>query len=417
MPLARFIYRNGIWLLVLIVLLLLFPSPLSFIGFLLVPVFFICRRLAMGNWFPQTRVNLVILILLAMTTIGFAISSAPDLAVLTAATVIAGITVFAFLLDCLKTRPDFMRVVGVVVFLGLGLALVVPFITEPSPEPLLGSLALRINALFPKLPRLSNQNIVAGGLAIVAPMALALIAQSASVGWRKLGIISLPVICFAILFLESRGALFALAAGFAAWLTLYRRWVLPLIPLAVIALLLLNAARNGPSVGQMLYGSIGTPKTGTFIERAVIWTQAVYLIRQSPIAGIGLGAYPRIAPYAFPNSPQQPGLAPNHAHNLFFQIALDTGVFGAVAFIALVLYAVHSTWRAYRARIERNLAIGLIAAFVVLLVHGLGDTIVWGTAKASIIFWVLLGLGISFTALQERVGGASTTAPIDARRA
>jgi O-antigen ligase len=232
-------------------------------------------------------------------------------------------------------------------------------------------------------------------------MALALIAQGNSAGWRKLGIVSLPVICFAVLFLESRGAMFALAAGFAAWLTLYRRWFLPLIPIAVIALLLLNAARNGPSVGQMLYGSIGTPKTGTFIERTAMWSQAAYLIRQAPLTGIGLGAYSQIAPYEFPYSAQQPGPSPNHVHNLFFQVALDTGVFGAVAFIALVLYAVHSTWRAYRANFERDLAIGLLAAFVVLLVHGLGDTIVWGTAKASIILWVLLGLGISFTFCQS----------------
>jgi O-antigen ligase len=409
MLLARFIYRNGTWLLGSIVLLLLFPTPLSAIGFFLVPVFFLCRRLVTGDWLPRNRVNFVILTLLTMTAIGFAISPAPDLAVLTAATFVAGITIFFFLLDHLQKPPDFTRVVGIVVFLGLCLALVVPFITEPSLDPILGSFALTISSLLPKLPRLSNQNIVAGGLAIVAPLALALIAQSTSERWRKVGIVSLPVICFAILFLESRGAMFALAAGFAAWLTLYRRWVLPFIPLVVIAVLLLNEARHGPSIGQVLYGSIGYPKSGTFIERTAIWSQATYLIRQSPLTGIGLGAYPRIAPFAFPYSIDVPGPAPNHAHNLFLQIALDTGVIGGVAFIALVLYGLYSTWRAYRVRIERDLAIGLLAAFVVLLVHGLGDTIVWGTSKASVILWALLGLGISFTALQVKADGARET--------
>lgn len=400
MRLARFIYRNGFWVLAPLALLLLFPSRPSFLGFLLIPIFFLCRRLALGSWLAHTRVNLFFLVLLVMTAIGFAISSAPDLAILTAATAMAGVTVFFFLVDWVQAPPDFMRAVVILVFLGLCLALVVPFITEPSLEPVLGSLAFKISALVPKVQKLSNQNIVAGGLAIIAPMALALIAQKMDIRWRILGLGSLPIIVFAILFLESRGALFALATGFAAWLTLYRRWVLPLIPLTVIALLLLNAARHGPSVGQMLYGSIGSSKTGTFVERTTIWTQAVYLIRQAPLAGIGLGAYPRIAPYAFPYSPQLPGSSPNHAHNLFFQVALDTGVFGAVAFIALVLFALDSTWRAYRARIDRDLAIGLLAAFVVLLVHGLGDTIVWGTAKTSLILWVLLALGISFEALQ-----------------
>ncbi len=403
MHLARFIYRNGIWVLAPIVWLLLFTSTLSSLGFLLIPPFFLCRRLALGSWLPYTRVNLFILIILLMTAIGFAISPARDLAVLTAATVAAGAAIFFFLIDQLREPTDLMHALVVAVLIGLALALVVPFITEPSLEPLLGSLAFRISALTPKLPKLSNQNIVAGGLAIIAPMALALIAQKNSSRWRILGIIAFPLICFAILFLESRGALFALAIGFAAWLTLYRRWVLPFIPLAVIGLLLLNAARHGPSVGRMLYGSIGSPKTGTVIERTVIWIQAAYLIRQAPLAGIGLGVYPRIAPYAFPNSLQQPGMAPNHAHNFFFQVALDTGVFGAVALVALLLFAMHSAWRGYRARIQRDLAIGILAAFVVLLVHGLGDTIVWGTAKTSLILWVLLALGISFDKVQDVV--------------
>lgn len=396
MPFARFIYRHGIWVLAPILLLLLFPSALSFLGFLLVPIFFLCRRIALGSWFPYTRVNLFILIVLSMTSIGFAISPVRDLSVLTASTVIAGVTLLFFLVDQLQAPADFVRVAGILVFLGLCLALLVPLITEPSLDPLLGSLAFRISALVPKAPKLSNQNIVAGGLAIIAPMALALIAQRNSLRWRILGIIALPVIGFALLFLESRGALVALAAGFAVWLTLYRRWVLPLIPLVVIGLLVLNAARHGPSIGQVLYGSIGSSKTGTFIERTVIWIQAAYLIRQSPLVGIGLGAYPRIAPYAFPNSPQQPGLAPNHAHDLFFQVALDTGVFGAVSFIAVVLFAMHSVWRGYRLRIGRDLAIGLLAAFAVLLMHGLGDTVVWGTAKTGLILWVLVALGISF---------------------
>ncbi len=395
MPLARFVYRHGIWVLVPIVSLLLFPSALSYIGFLLVPLFFLCRRMALGSWLPETRINLFILILLTMTAVGFAISSARELAVLTAAQVTAGITVFFFLIDQVNLPSDLARATGALVVLGLAIALVVPFITEPNVEPLLGPIALTISQLAPKVQKLSNPNIVAGGLAIIVPMALALIAQKDR-RWRVLGLVSFPVLSFAILFLESRGALFALAIGFAAWLTLYRRWVLPFVPLTVIALLVLNQARHGPSIGQVLYGTIGTPKSGTFIERQAMWAQAAYLIRESPIAGIGLGAYPRVAPYAFPYSPQQPGLSPNHAHNLFFQVALDTGIFGAVAFIALIFSAMHSTWRAYRARIERDLAIGLLAALVVLIVHGLGDTVVWGTAKTGVILWVLLGLGISF---------------------
>lgn len=390
---ARFIYAQGI-LLAPVILCLLLPPPFLTLGFFLAPFFYLTRRVALGHWIPETRANVPVLILLAMTASGFWISSARDLAVFSAATLIAGVTLFFFLIDHLQSPRDFTRLVRGLALLGGAIALAAPLTTEPNPSPLLGSTGLAIYAVFPRISKISNPNIVAGGIAILAPFALAVVMEK-NVWARILGAVAFGAMGFAILLLDSRGALFALGAGVAVWATLYRRWILPLIPLGLIALLLLNQALQGPSIADFVFGKIGTPKGGTFSERQEMWSQAALLIRGAPWFGIGLGAYPRTAPYAFPHSPQDPGLAPNHAHNTFFQIALDTGIAGAVAFIALLLSAMTAAWRAYRTGTERDAAVAVLAAFIVVITHGLGDNVVWGTAKTSLIFWALQGLGIS----------------------
>jgi len=391
---ARFIYDKGI-LLAPIILFLLLPPPFLVLGFFLVPLFYVTRRVALGHWLPETRVNVPVLILLAMSALGFLISPARDLAVLSAAPLIAGVTLFFFLADRLNAPRNFSTATRVLALIGLAIALTAPLTTEASPSPYLGTTTLAVYAVLPRIFKNSNPNIVAGGLAILAPFALALVAQK-NWAWRVVGAVAFAAMGFSILLLDSRGALFALGLGVAVWATLYQRWVLPLIPLGLLALLVANQMLQGPSVAQFVYGQIGTPKGGTLIERQVMWSQAALLIRASPFFGIGLGAFPRVSSVTAPYSPENPGPLPNHAHNTFFQVALDTGVAGAVSFIALLFSGGYFAWRAYRAGVERDAAIALLAAFTIMLTHGLGDTVVWGTAKTSLIFWALQGLGISF---------------------
>lgn len=374
---------------------LLLPPPFLTLGFFLIPLYYVSRRLTFGHWIPHTRANPLVLILLAMTAIGFGISSARDLAVFSVAPLLAGITLFFYLTDVINTPRDLQFLTRALALIGLVIALGTPFKTDPGTSPLLGSLAFAIYAMVPRVSNIANSNDVAGGLAILAPFALAVMVQK-NWAWRILGGVAFVAMGFATVLLDSRGALFALALGLAVWGTLYRRWVLPLFPLGLIALLVLNQTLSGPSVSDLVLGKIGTPKGGTINERQEMWVQAAQMIRTAPIFGIGLGAYPRIAPITSPYSPSFPGAVNNHTHNTFFQIALDTGVPGAVAFIALLFSVIYFGWRAYRRGTERDVAIAVLAASTILIAHGLGDTVVWGTAKTGLIFWILASVGISF---------------------
>jgi putative inorganic carbon (HCO3(-)) transporter len=387
---AQRIASHSAWIVIPIAALLLFPSEWMSVGFAAAVFLFVCRWIARGNPFPASRANVFILILLTLTAISLAISPAPDLAVLTAAQVVASVTVFFAVLDQIQSAPDLWRAAAALAILGTLIAFAAPFTVGWSPDKVYG-IPFFYESGWPRLPKVSNANIVAGALAPIVPVALGLILQGAR-RLRILGALALAPICIVLLLLQSRGALFALGAGLAVWATLYRRWLLPLIPIGLIAALYINQAYGGPPPAQFFFGKIGTPTGGTLFERQDMWFQAAHLIRQSPLLGIGLGAYPRVAPYAFPYSAAQPGLTMPHAHNLFLQIGLDIGIFGAAAFVVLLASAIFFAWQAFRARFERHFAIGTLAALVILSVHGLGDSIVWGTAKPSIILWMVLGL-------------------------
>jgi len=387
---AQMVATRAHWLALPIACLLLFPSPWMWLGFLGAPVIWGCRWIARGAPFPASVVNLPLTILLAMVAFGFAITPAPDLAIATAGQVIAGVTIFFVLTDYLDSSKHLWNIASALVLFGVALALVAPFTVSWSANKLFGLPAF-YEAWWPHLAEETNPNILAGALAPIVPIALALIAQGER-RQRMLGAIALAPILLILLLLQSRGAVFGLAMGLIVWLALYNRWVLPFVPFGILAILAINNAMGAVSFTNLFYGETGTGSPGTLFQRQDLWLQSLFLIRQSPVFGIGLSGYPHLAPVTWPNSPAQPGGSPNHAHNLFLQVALDTGVLGLAAFVAILVLAWRTVWSARHSQPQRHLTIALCASWVVLIVHGLGDVIVWGTAKSSIVLWVLLAM-------------------------
>lgn len=64
-------------------------------------------------------------------------------------------------------------------------------------------------------------------------------------------------------------------------------------------------------------------------------------------------------------------------------------------FLAVILICLRLVWRAYLGGVGRLLAIGILAAFAVILMHALGDMFVWDV-KPALLLRVPLGLGAGF---------------------
>jgi putative inorganic carbon (HCO3(-)) transporter len=378
---ARFVAKFLAWAIFPTVVLLWFPSPWMWLGFIAPLFFLIGRWIERGTPLPSTRANLPLFIFLLWVAFSFAVTPASDLAVITVGQVLVGVTVFFVLRDFTPPMERALWIAGALVLLGVAFALVAPFTVNWTPSKLFG-LPEFYDKLWFRLPEKTNSNILAGALAPMVPIALALVRQNER-RWRVLGATALAPILLIGVLLQSRGAFLGLAAGIVVWLALYNRWMLPLALAGILGLMAVDVFFGGASLATLLYGEAGATIAGTMVMRQDLWREAVLLIRQAPLWGIGLGAYPRVSAHALP-----------HAHNLFLQIALDTGVIGLAAFLGVVGVAMRAAWSSYRAKLNRHLAIGVLAAFVVLMVHGLGDVIVWGTAKASIVLWILLALAM-----------------------
>ena len=97
-----------------------------------------------------------------------------------------------------------------------------------------------------------------------------------------------------------------------------------------------------------------------------------------------------------------------HAHNNYLQAAVDYGLPGFAAYVALLVSVFGSLWalmRHSREHATRYLAAALAAGLLAHQLYGLTDAITLG-AKPGFIFWCFLGVA-GCLVVRERVAHAS----------
>lgn len=376
-------------------LTLFLPPPWLVLGYGSMLAYYGMRWVVLGSAVPNTRVNLYILVLLFCVLLSLVVTPTPLAGAVSAAKLLAAISCFYILTDFIQTPDDAWFVAAGLVALGLVLTLLIPFYVEWSLNKVY---ALPWLAQFNPPTTGINPNVIAGMLAVILPLAISLLFSKR---WRILGAVSVISLVLGLIVLQSRGALFAAAGGLVLAATALRRWFLPLLMLLVVAGFAANFYLGGDSLAPYVLGRVGTATSGTTMERLALWRQAFDLIRSNPLAGIGIGAYPSVAPFALPYSPAAPGLLAYHAHNLFLQMALDIGLPGLVAFIVILVRAIVSAWRAHMRGILSPLALGVLGALGIVAVHGLVDSVFWGF-RSSMMLGVLFALALALQRLGDR---------------
>jgi putative inorganic carbon (HCO3(-)) transporter len=101
-----------------------------------------------------------------------------------------------------------------------------------------------------------------------------------------------------------------------------------------------------------------------------------------------MNGFRRVMPVMYPALLTRPDVDVAHAHNHLLQVALDIGLPGLVAYLALWCGAAALLISVYRnSRVISGLAAGMVAYFA----FGTSDAIALG-AKVGIFFWVALGI-------------------------
>lgn len=251
-----------------------------------------------------------------------------------------------------------------------------------------------------------HRNVMGGALVLILPISAALVLfspkQLSKIEYG--GVLFSGFIVLAILILtQSRGAL---AAFFFAALFLFAlRWKRAGVTLFVFGV-----------AGFLFFAVYGFQNTLSFLTaegaldelpgRLETWYRAGYMIQDFPFTGIGMGTFGPVAEKLYPFILQEPGSVP-HAHNLFLQVAVDLGIPGLVAWLAILIRAGGAAWQVYlfgKVKQEAWLAgvgAGLLASHAALILHGLFDAVTWGMVRPAPLVWAIWGLMFAFQRVNE----------------
>lgn len=396
----------------------LFPLATAIVLLLLVALWFLRWIIRREPW-PLTPFNGVLLLFTVTIPVGIWASAVPELTLPKAAGLLLGLAVFRAVALTVRDRRSLGIALSVLCLLGVAITAVGAAGVEWATKiPVLESLGGRIPRLLTSLPDLRaatiNPNQLAGALTLYLPFGTALV-----FGWRqrlrRIGSQALFVATLAFLLLvagmllltQSRGGWIGGVAGVLALATLWglsspHRWMralgaaLPLLSLFVAFGALLYVGTE--QVGEVLYGvtqdSVETAAgTVTIQGRIEIWSRALYAIQDFPFTGCGLGTFRRVVQILYPLFLVGPERDIAHAHNVFLQVALDLGLPGLIAYLAILGIVGATCWRYARhgGPLVRSTALGLMAGMVGLHVYGLADALTLGS-KPGVAFWFALGL-------------------------
>ncbi|MFW6182420.1 MAG: O-antigen ligase family protein, partial [Chloroflexota bacterium] len=329
-----------------------------------------------------------------------------------------------------RSRRNLWLAVGLFMMGGLGAAGVSVLGAQwPRKLPLVDPLVQRMPQRLLSLPGSTegfNPNEVAGVLLWIAPLALVL-AAGLWLGLRRLRrdvargrlVLILLFVTGTALTLSSLLILTQSRAGIIGFtlalllVMLLAAARVPQFALLALALLLLvgggflamdgrlsdlNSVEDGLGALVFEQSGIGGDNIGDALNslegRREIWSRAIYGIQDFPITGMGMNTFRRVVPILYPLFLIAPDRDIAHAHNHLLQAALDLGLPGLVAYVAIWIGAVGMLWQSWlRAPTPwlRLLAVGCFASLLGYFFYGLVDAVALG-ARPGFLFWYLLGL-------------------------
>ncbi len=425
------------WLVLLVVAPpLLFPSPARTPALLAIPALWICRRVALGHLLPRTPLDvpLVLMTLMVLVSLYATFDIAYSLPKITG--MLLGLAVYYAVVQAAADRRSWALALGGFVLAGVGVAALGLLGTQWNPkfalfEPILRWLPRRITGL-PGAAEGFHPNEVAGALLWVAPLACT-VAAAAILGSRSLGrtlgrwraglalavaLVVAAVLVGVLTLTQSRGGWIAAALALPVVLLVLvqgklRRAASLLLAGSVVAAAAWIALARPAALGMLITGPQQDLSPGMSLEtlsgRFEVWSRAIYGIQDFAFTGMGMNAFRKVVPVLYPLFSIDPATDIGHAHNEFLQAALDLGIPGLIAYLAIYLSAfamLTSTWRRrgrlpFAEGLSRALILGLGGGLAAHLIYGMTDAIALG-AKPGVLWWMLLGLIAALYRLGER---------------
>jgi putative inorganic carbon (HCO3(-)) transporter len=361
-----------------------------------------------------TPLDWPLLLLIVMGGVSLLITALPQVTQVQVMRLGAGLAGFYGLANWARDRTRLLLATMVLMVGGIVLALFAPFVVDWN-----RTKSMLIPALFYEpFPLLVSDpvhpNVIATLLVLSFPLPLAWLMSPTDpdttwweVNSRLLAVAACILLGVTLLLTKSRGGYIAGALGglTVMWLSARKRRALALMLVATLiaigasAWLLTGMAGPEDQTPELVEGAMD-PDTWAF--RQQVWRAAAWMLADFPFTGVGMGLFNDVGSLLYAlYAPDNPG-----AHNLYFQVGVDLGVPGLVAYLAVLmstLWMAGTAVRRFRRKRESMLsavAVGTLAGMVALMAHGLVDIGVWGT-RAAFFPWLTIGLSVGLYRLTE----------------
>lgn len=274
---------------------------------------------------------------------------------------------------------------------------------------------------------LENPNMLGEYLILMLPLAVWMLVGHGE-GLRRLP----AAVCIALLggclvFTWSRGAWLGMLFGLVLFVFIWHRRAIWLLFIGIASIPFLPSLLPASIIQR--FTSIGNLSDSSTSYRVHIWRAACEMLRDYGFSGIGIGesAWFRVYPkYAYMGVETAP-----HAHNLFLQIWLETGVCGLIVFVLILFLLFQSVFTMCRQireaaglatlplreedprdnsgaasnrrirKTETQLRLACAAplsGLFAVLVQGMTDY-AWYNYRVYLMFWLMVGLTSAFARL------------------
>lgn len=392
---------------------LVFPGRWTPAGLALVIAAAALRWWQRGAPFPVTAGTLPVFLLLGMACVSAAVSPLPEASASKLWGLMLGVALLAGVTD-VAGRPEWRwRVADGLVLAGVAVAAVglvgtdwvsARVLAVPWLDPVYGSLPTLIRGLpgsgVPRTADVIHPRELAGALTLVAPLA-AVLAWAPGAAIRRPLYLAASGFTFAVVALTQTPSAIGgcLVAVMLAWMLLKRMPVVVWLVsggVAATAVLLVVWVAVGGSLSSSLAPD---PALGSqralfgFLSRLELWPRALAMVHDTPYTGPGLNTFPWIFDTFYSGF----ALGPEpHAHNFLLQTAVDLGLPGLAALIALLAGFATPCLVAARSAdgLTRYVAVAALAGATAHLLFGTLDAMTLG-AKPGLLLWAALGFGVA----------------------
>lgn len=228
--------------------------------------------------------------------------------------------------------------------------------------------------------------------------------------WRTAGVVMVSLGLMLGILGHNRMFWFAILIGLLPWLARLKAYSIRVrlfLPLLLLVTALMGVIYS--SVVMKVQHEVGVEDAITVLQdkyssdpRWIIWANWAKVIVEQPLTGYGYGTriLPRVGERKISGDIEDAVHAQHHAHNVFLNILVQTGVLGLVAFlwmlVGLFREAVAGGRQGAGATRVRWVSVGAASLLLGALAKALTDDFYWG--PANIVMWVFVGLFLGMAA-------------------